>query len=338
MSVLSTMSPRQEIYSIDECFLDFNGFTDVIEHGQHVRKTIKQWLGLPVCVGIAPSKTLAKLSNFVAKKQLQYDGVFSISRLSYKEQPALLQNIPVGEVWGIGRKTAYKLNDVGIHTVKDLRDADPELMQERFGVVIKRTILELRGQSCLSLEEITPPRKQIICSRSFENYIYTIHDLESVVARYASRAAEKLRADGSLVSVVLAFIRTNIFSASQPQYCRQAATHLQDPTNDTIAITKAAISALHKIFKPGFAYKKAGVVMMELVPAESKQLQLFTSVEEISKSQKLMQVIDATNAAMGHKTLYLAAQGHHNENWRVKAKQKTPAYTTLWDDLPVAKA
>lgn len=337
MNVLSTMSPHQEVYSIDECFLDFSGFTDTISHGQHIRETIKKWLGLPVCVGVGPSKTLAKLSNFIAKKRLQHNGVFDIRTLSAEEQSELMRDIAVDEIWGIGRKMTERLNNIGIRTVRDLRDADPEQMQERFSVVVKRTVLELRGMSCLSLEEISEPRKQIICSRSFGNQVHALNDLAEAVASYASRASEKLRRDGSHVAVVQVFIQTNTFSKTQPQYCRQGSYRLTSPTDDTIAITKAAMSVLHEIYKPGYAYQKAGVVLMDLAPAQSQQLQLFASVEKVSKSQRLMQVMDAANAAMGHKTLYLAAEGH-NEGCKVKSEHRTPAYTTSWDSLPIAKA
>jgi DNA polymerase V len=337
MSVLATMSPSQEIYSIDECFLDFAGFTESIKHGQHIRQTIRQWLGLPVCVGIGPSKTLAKLSNFIAKKRPQYNGVFDIGRIAADEQAEIMQSILVDEIWGIGRKMSDRLNSIGIRTVKDLRDADPDQMQERFSVVVKRTVLELRGMSCLGLDEIAQPRKQIVCSRSFGSYVHSINDMEEAVATYASRAAEKLRRDGSHVCVVQVFINTNSFAASQPQYGRQATFRLPSPTDDTIAITKAAIASLRQIFKSGYAYQKAGVVLMDLIPATNQQLQLFAPAEKVSKSRKLMQVLDATNAAMGHKTLYLAAEGH-NETWKVKAEHRSPAYTTCWDTLPIARA
>ncbi|MBX9692718.1 MAG: Y-family DNA polymerase [Cyanobacteria bacterium] len=337
MTYLSTVTEHQEVYSIDECFLDLTAFPDRSAVGQDIRKTIKQWLGLPVCVGIGPSKTLAKLSNHVAKKQRQHDGVFDISQLPAGELSSLLDSITVDEVWGIGGKMTDRLNGIGIRTVKQLRDANPDQMQERFSVVVKRTVLELRGESCLSLDELPQPRKQIVCSRSFGTYVHTLVEMEEAVATYASRAAEKLRRDGSLANVVQVFIRTNSFSQSQPQYSKQLVTKLNTPTDDTIQIVKAATAALHQIYKDGFAYQKAGVALIDLVPAEAQQLQLFASAEKTSKSQKLMQVLDATNAAMGHKTIYLAAQGH-NESWKVKAEHKSPAYTTSWDALPVAKA
>lgn len=337
MSTLATMSPHQEVYSIDECFLDFAGFADSVGHGQHIRQTIKQWLGLPVCVGIGPSKTLAKLSNFIAKRRLQHEGVFDIGKLSSQEQSLLLQEIPVGEVWGIGRKMSERLNEIGIRSVKDLRDSDPEQMQERFNVVVKRTILELQGMSCLSLDEVVEPRKQIVCSRSFGNNVHSLSDLEEAVATYASRAAEKLRRDGSHVSVVQVYVRTNLFSKSEPQYSRQASIRLKVPTDDTMSITKMALTILKEIYAPGYSYQKAGVTLMDLVPGQSQQLQLFAPEQKNAKSEKLMKLLDATNAAMGSKTLYLAAEGQ-NETWKFKADHKTPAYTTSWDSLPIAQA
>lgn len=337
MATLATMSPHQEVYSIDECFLDFAGFADSVGYGQHIRQTIKQWLGLPVCVGIGPSKTLAKLSNYIAKMRLQYDGVFDIRTLSTQEQANLLAEIPVGEVWGIGRKMSERLNAIGIRSVKGLRDSDPEQMQERFNVVVKRTILELQGMSCLSLDEVVEPRKQIICSRSFGTNVHSLNDLEEAVATYASRAAEKLRRDGSHVSVIQVYIRTNLFSKSQPQYSRQASIRLKVPTDDTISITRTALTILKDIYAPGYAYQKAGVVLMDLVPGQSQQLQLFAPEKQNAKSEKLMKLMDTTNAAMGSKTLYLAAEGQ-NESWKFKAEHKSPAYTTSWESLPIARA
>jgi DNA polymerase V len=337
MGLLATMSPRQEIYSIDECFLDFNGFSNAAEHGQYVRQIVKQWLGLPVCVGIGSSKTLAKLSNHVAKKRTQYGGVFDFGSISYDAQTELLRSFPVDEVWGIGYRTTDRLNNMGIKTVKDLRDADPEKMQDRFSIAVKRIVLELRGISCLSLNEIAAQKKQIVCSRSFGSYVYSINDLEKAVATYASRAAQKLRRDRLLASAVHVFVRTNMFSPSQSQYGKQATLCLADPTNDSITITKAAIAGLKKLFKPGYAYQKAAVALTDLVSADTQQLELFADSKSTSKSQRLMQLLDTTNATIGHKALFLAAEGN-DESWKAKAEHKTPAYTTSWEELPIAQA
>ncbi len=335
MAVLSEFSPHQEVYSIDECFLDFTGFTNSVEHGQRIRRTIKNWLGLPVCVGIGPSKTLAKLGNHIAKNQLHYDGVFDFATISEVETEALLNRISVVHIWGIGGKLAKKLNQIGIFSVSDLLRADPQQMQEHFSVVVKRTVLELRGLSCLNLEEVAPPRKQIVSSRSFGTYVHNVDQLQEAVSCFASRASQKLRNDGSLAAVVQVFILTNTFS-STPQYCPQGTVRLA-PTDDTMAITKAAISILRQIFKPGFAYQKAGVVLMDLRPADCRQLQLFLSPERASKSQKLMQLLDAINAAMGRKTLYLASEGH-DERWQMKREHISPSYTTSWEELTIALA
>lgn len=337
MNILATMSPHQEVYSIDECFLDLSGFTQSVEHGQNIRKTIRQWLGLPVCVGIGPSKTLAKLGNHIAKKRPGYDGVFDFNKISSADRTSIMQSIPVDEIWGIGRQLSDRLNNMKIHTVKDLRDSDPDEMQNKFSIVVKRTILELRGISCLELEEIVQPRKQIISSRSFGRYVETLEDLEQAVTSYASRAAVKLRRDGSQVCTLQTYIKTNAFARSHTQYSSQGSLKLPTPTDDTVVIVKAALSILRQIYKPGFLYQKAGVVLMELIPAQTTQLQIFSTIEKSSKAKKLMELLDSVNADMGRKTLYLAAEGH-DESWKVKAEFRTPAYTTSWHDLPIAKA
>lgn len=337
MNVLRTKSPHQEIYSIDECFLDFSGFQDSIACGQEIRLTIKKWLGIPVCVGIGPSKTLAKLCNFIAKSYPQFNGVCDFAKLSQSEQDNLLKAIPVKEVWGIGRMLSQKLNNMGISTVLDLRNADPGQMQKRFSVTVERIVHELRGRTCMTLDEIAPPRKQIISSRSFGKYVYELNQIEEAVTSYASRAAEKLRNDGSLVSTVHAFLRTNTFSTARSQYCPEGSVKLAIPTDDTIPIVKAALSVVRQIYKPGYAFQKAGVVLLDLTPADSQQLQLFAPTGQKEKSKKLMDLMDATNAAMGQKTLYLASEGH-DESWRMKTEHLTPTYTTSWDGLPIAKA
>ena len=337
VSILGKFSPHQEIYSIDESFLDFSGFSDQIELGKQIRQAVKQCLGLPVCVGIGTSKTLAKLANQAAKQNSNTDGVFDTSLLAADELDQLLQKYPAGYVWGIGRKLAEKLRDIGITTALQVRNSCPDEMQRQFSVSVKRTILELRGESCLSLDDVAEPRQQIVCSRSFGRYVHLLKDLEEAVASYAARAAVKLRSDGSLTSVVQVYIRTNTYSTTQSQHSQQATVRLKDATDDSLAITTAALSALRSIYKPDFAYQKAGVTLMDLSPADARQLQLFTATEKVSKSQKLMQLIDSTNASMGPNALRLAVEGT-KQDWKMKAESKTPSYTTSWDELPVVKA
>lgn len=337
VSILSKFSPHQEIYSIDESFLDFTGVSDSIKLGKEIRLAVKKCLGLPVCVGIGASKTLAKLANQAAKLSSKSDGVFDFDRLASEDLDRTLQKFPVGYVWGIGRKLNEKLLDVGVTTALQLKNSCPDDMQKRFSVIVKRTVLELRGESCLSLDEVAAPRQQIVCSRSFGRHIHDLSELEEAVASYARRASEKLRADGSLTSVVQVFIRTNTHAITQPQHSQSATVKLQDPSDDSLAITTAALTALRKIFKPNYGYQKAGVTLMDLSPANARQLQLFTATEKVAKSQKLMQLIDATNATMGRSALRLAVEGS-KQDWKMKAEHKSPSYTTSWDELPVAKA
>jgi DNA polymerase V len=332
--VLGGYSPQQEIYSIDECFLDLSGFghTRLLAYGQQMRRQVKQWVGIPVCVGIAPTKTLAKLANHCAKKNLAgEDGVCDFAALDKNEYEALLAKLPVEEIWGVGRRLTARLNENGIHTVQQLRDADAATLGRQFSVVLERTIMELRGVSCMELEEVAPAKKQIISSRSFGAYVYTLPELEEAVATYIARAAEKLRAQGSVAGAVEVYIRTNPFSEKQPQYQRAIAVPLTQSTSDTMRLTRAALWGLRRIFKPGFAYQKAGVMLMEIAPASQVQGVLFEPGS--AARPRLMEVIDAANARWGGGTLKLAAEGVE-KSWQMKRGLKSPSYTSQWDELP----
>ncbi|KAB2310638.1 Y-family DNA polymerase [Betaproteobacteria bacterium SCN2] len=334
MAVLGGYSPQQEIYSIDECFLDLSGFAhfDRVAHAQAMRRQVRQWVGIPVCVGIAPTKTLAKLANHCAKKDFAgSDGVCDFGALSKSEYEALLNSLPVAEIWGVGRKLTARLHDMGIRTVKALRDADARTLRENFSVVMERTILELRGVSCLELEEVAPAKKQIISSRSFGTYVTTLAGLEEAVATYIARAAEKLRAQDSVAGAVEVYIRTNPFSEKQPQYQRAIAVPLTEATNDTMRLTRAALWGLKRIFKPGYAYQKAGVMLMEIAPTGQVQGVLFGP--STSARSRLMEVIDEANALWGSGTLKLAAEGVE-KSWQMKRGLKSPSYTSQWDELP----
>jgi DNA polymerase V len=219
MSVLHDFSPRQEVYSIDECFLEMEGMPgDLTETGQAIRHRIKQWIGLPVCVGIASTKTLAKLANHVAKKRPQYEGVCNFMTMSAEQVDEILASIEVGEVWGIGRKLNMHLQQGGINSVQQLRDFDVTRLRKRFGVVMERTVRELRGESCLEMVDVTPAKQQIISSRSFGRYVTDISELEEAVSTYMSRAAEKLRRQHSVATTAYVYIRTNPHQEGEPQY------------------------------------------------------------------------------------------------------------------------
>ncbi len=337
MIILSGFSPHQEIYSIDECFLDFTGIPDRLRLAREIKETIKQCAGVPVCVGIGPSKTLAKLANYTAKTVSDCGGVFDFSALTESERDRIFATLKAGEVWGIGRKLAQKFEQIGINTVLQLKDSSPELMRKQFSVVIERTVRELRGQSCLDMAEIASARKQIVSSRSFGKNVFELADLEQAVASYMAKAALKLRADRSLAGALEVYIRTNRFAEGSEQYSQTATVTLSHPTDDTMVLMKAASNALRQIYRSGYAYQKAGVSLLDLSNADERQLSLFQSEAVNTRSEKLMKLMDATNSAMGRGTLYLAAEGQ-NHSWQIKCNFKSPEYTTSWKGLAVARA
>lgn len=257
VEVLSGFTPNIEVYSIDESFLELSGFARVgyQEYGQQIRQRVGDWLGLAVCVGIGTTKTLAKLANHCAKKELAgQDGVCDFTRMSASDLAALFARIDVGEVWGVGRKITARLNEMGIQTVRQLHDADPETIRSRFSVVLERTVRELGGVSCLSLEEVVPAKQQIMSSRSFGTLIYDLEELEEAVASYISRAAEKLRSQDSLAGAIQVYIRTNIFKPESPQYQRAVTVPLPEATADSRVLTMWGLRVLRRIYRPGFGY------------------------------------------------------------------------------------
>lgn len=333
MTILADLAPRQEVYSIDESFLDCTGLPGLFEHGQLIRRRILKWTGLPVCVGFAPTKTLAKLANHCAKKGLSGgDGVCDFTALSATELQTLLQRIEVGEVWGVGPRISVKLQAMGIRSVWGLRQADTATIRDRFGVVLERTVRELRGESCLPLEALTPPRQQIMCSRSFGQEITSIEELRQSVLTYVARAAEKLRRQQSLTSAVLVFARTNPFK-DVPQLSRQIVVPLPYPTDDTILLSRAARAGIERIFESGYRYKKSGTMLMELQPKTQRQVTLFEDADAIARRDRLNQAMDRINSRYGRRTVSLWGAGIEKP-WSMRAANRTPAYTTDWNNLP----
>jgi len=336
MSILGRYAPEQEIYSIDECFLGFDGFQrfDLMAYGQDMRQTVRQWVGIPVCVGFAPTKTLAKLANHCAKKGLAgEEGVCDLTRLSDSETRELFSRLPVGEVWGVGRKMAERLGQRGITTVEALRRFDPKVLRREFSVVLERTVAELNGISCLGLEDVAPNKQQIMSSRSFGKYLHELEPLQQAVASYMAIAAEKLRSQQFKAGMVQVYLRTNPFAEHLPQYQQGLSAPLPEASDDTLRLTKVALWLLKKIYRPGYAYQKAGVVLMDLQDAAGIQYSLFNHSRD---NQALMQVMDRINTVWGRGTLRSAAEGVHKE-WAMKREKKSPNYTTRWDELPEAR-
>lgn len=335
MTILGEMAPRYEGYSIDELFADLTGVHPLRPHAIEMRRRVLQWTGLTVCVGIGRSKVRSKLSNFIAKKNPQFDGVFDLEDLSPAEQDAWMARIPVEEVWGIGARLTSQLQALGIDTVLQLRDAEPKAMRQRFSVVVERIVEELRGESCLPLELIAPPRKQIVSSRSFGRPVTTFEELREAALSYVSRAAEKLRQQGSLAGALSVFIGTNPFKPDVPQYSRSHTLRLPFATDDTITLARFSSAALQRIYRSGYAYKRAGVMLADLSPKAQRQITLFEDPEKIARRDRLNQVMDVANKRYGSGRVALAGAGIE-KRWRMNRAHLSPRFTTCIDELPVA--
>lgn len=336
MRTLEEMAPRVEVYSIDEAFLDLTGIESAIslvEFGQQVRERIGHWIGITVCVGIAPTKTLAKLANHAAKKYPATQGVVDLTNPD--RQRRLLALVPVDDVWGVGRRLSKRLNALGITTALDLANASPRAIRDQFSVVLERTVRELNGESCIELEEIPPTKKQIVCSRSFGAKVTQFELLREAVCEYATRATEKLRKEQQQAKVMTVFIRTSPFKDNEPQYSNSASGELLIPSCDTRDFIELANHLLKRIWKDGFRYAKAGVMLSNFYDPGMFQPGLFDDVSTRSNSQQLMSVLDTINQS-GAGKVFFAGQGT-KKDWSMKREHLSPAYTTRWDQLPRVK-
>jgi len=336
MSILRRFSPAQETYSIDESFLDFSAFTrrDLTGYAQQLRQTVLQSTGLPVCVGIGSSKTLAKLANHLAKQKPALNGVCNFNSMPTQSVDDALREIAVSNVWGIGRHLTRHMHDANIHTAYDLKVSDAATMRQKFSVVMEKTVRELNGTTCLELEQIRGPQQQILSTRSFGHTIRDLPSLEEAVTLYTTRAGEKLRYRQLYAGSIYVYIRTSPFRDPSHQYDNSLRLPLHVPTNNTLHLVQAALIALRKIYRPGYDYVKAGVSLGELVTAETQQQDMFQSIACQEKSERLMHALDSVNQKMGRATLKLASEGvQSNQAWRMKQELKSPGYTTCWDGL-----
>ncbi|HAT7523435.1 TPA: Y-family DNA polymerase [Citrobacter koseri] len=334
MTTLEEMSPRVEIYSIDEAFCDLTGvrnYCDLTEFGREIRTTVLQRTHLTVGVGIAQTKTLAKLANYAAKKwQRQTGGVVDLSNVG--RQRKLLAALPVGEVWGIGRRISKKLEGMGIKTALDLADTDIRFIRKHFNVVLERTVRELRGEPCLELEEFAPVKQEIVCSRSFGDRVTEYSAMRQAICSYASRAAEKLRGEHQYCRFISAFVKTSPFALNEPYYGNSASVKLLTPTQDSRDIIGAATRCLDAVWKDGHRYQKAGVMLGDFFSQGVAQLNLFDDNAPRAGSERLMEVLDHLNAKDGKGTLYFAGQGI-KQQWQMKREMLSPRYTTRFTDL-----
>jgi len=335
MQVLEQMAPEVEVYSIDEAFLGLGTLAaqyNLQTYALEIRNRVEKWTGIRTCVGIGPSKTLAKLANYAAKKYPATGGVLDLRDSRRRER--LMKITPVEEVWGVGRQLTKSLNSYGIKTVWDLHQVDLKSARAKYSVVLERTISELRGISCLALEDAAPPKKQIVCSRSFGSRITDIAQLREAVRTYAGRATEKLRGEGQSAGHLSVFIRTGGFNQSEPNYSNSAVTRLNPPTSDTRIISRHAIRLLESIWREGYRYAKAGVILQDFTAGGVKQNDLFAETSTEENSAAVMKLMDAINAKVGK--VWLAGQGV-NHVWQMSRERLSPRYTTAWDDLPIAR-
>lgn len=336
MECLAGFTPAVEVYSIDESFLDLTGFAgrDLIAYAIEIRSTVRRWTGIPTCVGIGPTKTLAKLANFAAKKSLiDASGVCDLSDVAVRN--CLLPTIAVEEVWGVGRRSAEKLGMLDIRTVADLRDMDPRHARQVLTVVGERIVHELRGVSCMPLDLVAQPQKGLAVTRSFGQPVTDLDEMLSALVAYATRAAEKLRTAGLCAGHMQVFAHTSPFRGDPP-YSGAASSAIGPQTDETFTLIKHATALLHRLWRHGFRYSKAGVMLTDLVPREKVQPTLFDALDR-ERSGRLMAAMDAVNARMGRGTL-APATAVAGRTWRMRQEHRSPSYTTCLADLPIVQA
>ena len=331
MTLLSKFSPDQEIYSVDESFLDLTSFKskDLIKYGQQIKTKIKQWTGLPVSIGIGSTKTLSKLANHIAKKNPSFKGVCNLNVMDEDTLETWMSHFPVSDVWGVGRSLAPKLNQLGIISVLDLKHADPDYIRQQFSIVLEKTVRELNGVMCIELKDVEEPNKEIIVSRSFGRRVRDKQELIEAVTSYTSRAAERMRKQESVATSLYIYIRTSPHD-DKKQYANGVNIPLFQPSDDTMVLTNAALLGLDYIYREGFDYQKAGITLCNLTSKHKMQGNLFS--DTISNSR--MRVMDTINQRWKGK-LKLGSEGITKE-WEMKAQFKSRSYTTNWNQLIIA--
>lgn len=332
MNTLSGFSPSQEVYSIDECFVDLTGMPKLREVSYAMRQRVGQWVGMPVCVGIGPTKTLAKLANHVAKKHPRSKGVFSYNALTAEQKTRLLAQLPVEEVWGVGRKLTKRLALHGVQTVLDLREAHIPTLRAEFGVVMEKIQRELQEVACIKLEEVQPDKQQIISSRSFGSMVTELPVLKDALSTFVANACAKLRAQNSHAAVIQVFLQTNRFRKDLLQYMPSLAVPLPYPTNDSLEVNRWADYLCERMFKDGYQYKKAGIMLSEISPVTRQQGDLLETAP--AGNQRLMQALDTLNKRYGRGAVKISTQGAYKD-WQMRQERKSPCYSTRWDEVPM---
>lgn len=336
MTTLEQFSPNVEIYSIDEAFLDLSGFgtKDLDLYMQEMRSIVKQWTGIPVSIGIANTKTLAKIANRYAKKNQERNGVLNLFQKSREEIEYFLQETDVSDVWGVGRQYTKLLKSREINNALDLSKADDNFIKKRMTIMGLRTVFELRGVSCIDLEHTPSPKKSIVSSRSFGKVTNNKQYVKEAVSYFTHIAAEKLRKQKSVCNHLTVFLRTNPFKDS-PQYHNGVMVEFPVPTDSTSEMLEYAERGFEQIYRPDFLYHKVGIMLTDFSPAGQKLQSLFDSKDR-TQMAKITELIDKVNIEHGERTLFYASSGVQRP-WRMKRNLKSPHYTTEWNQIPVAR-
>lgn len=328
-----------EQYSIDELFADLSSYKniDLSALSRQIKDTLLKHIGLPVCVGIGASKTEAKFANFLAKKNPHFNGVCNLVEMDYCAKEALFQSVDVGEVWGVGRRHKDKLNALGIKTVYDLAIAPPEFIKAQFSVVMQRTVLELSGISCIEIEEIPQPKKQIVSSKSFGNKVSDMDSICEAMSSFLQKAFQRLRSDNSLCGCIIAFAESNRFDASKPFFKRSVTIGLTEPTDSAFVANKAVMAQMANIFQEGIEYKKCGVVLTGIEPKASYIRDLLSDIDAIEKYENLQSAMDQVKKKYGNTKLAIGSCQIPNRAWSMNRNRLTQNYFSIDGLLEITK-
>lgn len=337
MKVLSDfVAPQeQEIYSIDECFLDLTahfGNYDLTEYAQQIRQRVLSWLGLPVCIGIGRSKTEAKLANHIAKKNAYFKGVCNLVSMDPCAAELMYQCIEVNEIWGVGRRHTKKLNNMGIHSVMDFVLASPQLIKDQFSIVMQRTLMELHGRACIELEYAPPTKKQIVASRSFGQRVHEIDELKEAITKYVMDAVTRLRDEKLLCGCLIGFIQSNPFDASKPFYNKSLSFVLPEPSDNVLMLSRIATAMIDELYAKDIAFKKCGVILTCLEPKADHIYDMFTDMKQIELSDCLMESLEEIQQRYGKSKIGLGASQMPNRSWNMSQDRLTQNYFK-WDQL-----
>jgi len=332
MQTVEALSLVSEVYSIDEIFIGADHVKELERFGQQIRSTVLQHVGIPVSVGLAPSKTLAKLANYAAKKYPATGGVVDLTDPA--RQKRLCELVPVGEVWGVGRRIGERLKNMGIRTAWQLAQMDLRVIRQKFSIVLERTVRELNGESCIDLEDAPSPRQQVLCSRSFGTKMTEYEPLREAIAEFTTRGAEKLRKGNLRACVLSVFARTSPHT-NDPQYSNTATRSFAQASSDSRELLKLAGELFDQIWREGYRYAKAGIMLTDLYTEGQQQLSLLEPAKDTEASDRLMKAIDTINRGSNGKVWFGSQRS--KKDWFMKRTRLSPAYTTSWEDLPVVQ-